>query len=415
MADDDVTKEAASDGRALTLEPPAPVAVVSPDEAAGLVPIEDRDKSALEQRVDSFVAQLVAENPNSPAFGQRVDQLAALGRQEIQRAADHAGRFLGRPVRAIDSETGIGADLTALRRQIEDLDPSTHGDLLTKKRLFGIIPFGNKARAYFDSYQSAQSHISAILARLEDGKDTLLRDNAAIDVERRALWDAMGKLEQMVYMAKLLDRKLEAAANAADDPAQKKAIRESALFYTRQRMTDLLTQMAVTVQGYLALDLVKKNNRELVKGVDRASSTTVAALRTAVTVAQALTSEKLVLDQITALNTTTGNVIAATGKLLKEQTGAIHQQAASATVPVATLQQAFADIYDTMDQIDSFREKALGAMQQTVDALSTEVEKARAYVARADDGDRKAIDAAGDNPLLAIEDKNEDGNAKGQA
>ena len=63
--------------------------------------------------------------------------------------------------------------------------------------------------------------------------------------------------------------------------------------------TDLLTQMAVTVQGYLALDLVKKNNVELVKGVDRASTTTVAALRTAVTVAQAMTNQKLVLEQIT--------------------------------------------------------------------------------------------------------------------
>ena len=89
------------------------------------------------------------------------------------------------------------------------------------------------------------------------------------------------------------------------------------MFYTRQRTTDLLTQMAVTVQGYLALDLVKKNNVELVKGVDRASTTTVSALRTAVTVAQAMTNQKLVLEQITALNTTTANMIESTGELLK--------------------------------------------------------------------------------------------------
>ena len=79
-------------------------------------------------------------------------------------------------------------------------------------------------------------------------------------------------------------------------------MRETALFYVRQRTQDLLTQMAVSVQGYLALDLVKKNNVELVKGVDRASTTTVGALRTAVTVAQAMTNQRLVLGQITALN-----------------------------------------------------------------------------------------------------------------
>src|SRR3546814_21118044 len=87
--------------------------------------------------------------------------------------------------------------------------------------------------------------------------------------------------------------------------------------------------MAVSVQGYLALDLVKKNNVELVKGVDRASTTTVGALRTAVTVAQAMTNQRLVLGQITALNETTSNIIDSTSTLLREQTGQIHQQAAA--------------------------------------------------------------------------------------
>src|SRR3546814_4114994 len=76
-------------------------------------------------------------------------------------------------------------------------------------------------------------------------------------------------------------------------PVKAKILRENALFYARQRTQDLLTQMAVTVQGYLALDLVKKNNVELVKGVDRASTTTVGALKTAITVAQAMTNQKL--------------------------------------------------------------------------------------------------------------------------
>src|SRR3546814_18748975 len=113
--------------------------------------------------------------------------------------------------------------------------------------------------------------------------------------------------------------------------------------------------MAVTVQGYLALDLVKKNNAELVKGVDRASTTTVAALRTAVTVAQALTNQKLVLQQIGALNTTTANMIDSTGELLRTQTGEIHKQAVASTITLETLRSAFQNIYDTMDSIDHFK------------------------------------------------------------
>src|SRR3546814_1073962 len=91
---------------------------------------------------------------------------------------------------------------------------------------------------------------------------------------------------------------------------------------------------------FRSLDLVKKNNVELVKGVDRASTTTVSALRTAVTVAQALTNQKLVLEQITALNTTTANIIDSTGEMLKNQTARIHEQAASSTIPMETLKRA---------------------------------------------------------------------------
>ena len=389
---------------ALTLEAPQPLTVVQPEQAAGLVPLKEEQKTELETKVDAFVEELIALDSNSPEFGKKVDQLTVMGRKEIAEAAGHSNRFLDRPIKAIDADTGIGADLTELRRTVEDLDPGSRGNLTAPRRLFGIIPWGNKLRHYFDSYKSAQTHISVILARLQSGKDELLMDNAAIDVERANLWKTMGRLEQMIHISKALDAKLEekAAELDATEPAKAKAIRETALFYTRQRTTDLLTQMAVTVQGYLALDLVKKNNVELVKGVDRASTTTVSALRTAVTVAQALTNQRLVLDQITALNTTTANVIDSTGNMLKNQTGEIHKQAASATIPLETLQRAFQNIYDTMDTIDRFKLEALGSMKQTVDTLSNEVEKSRGYIARAEGVEQNRI-AGERSPLTALE------------
>jgi len=382
-----------TDEPALVLTPPDPVPTLAPAKAAGLVPVDDTKKTELQTRVGDFIDQLVAQDVNSPEFGKRVDAISNLGAREIREAAGQSNRFLDRPVRAMDQESGVGADLAQLRRTIEDLDPGRQGNLLEPKKLFGMIPFGSKVRDYFDGYKSAQSHIASILKRLQSGKDELLMDNAAIDTERANLWTAMGRLEQMIYLSKEMDAKLEDKANELDhvDPAKAKAIRETAIFYVRQRSQDLLTQMAVTVQGYLALDLVKKNNVELVKGVDRASTTTVGALRTAVTVAQALTNQKLVLEQITALNTTTANIIDSTGKLLRSQTATIHEQAAASTIPVEVLQRAFQNVYDTMDAIDTFKLKALDSMKVTVNTLSSEVEKSRGYIARAEGASQNAV------------------------
>jgi uncharacterized protein YaaN involved in tellurite resistance len=387
----------------LKLDPPDALQPVPAAEAAGLVPLKSEETSELDKRVGQFVDELAGLDANSPEFGKKVDQLTAMGRKEIAEAAGASNRFLDRPVKAIDKDTGIGADLTELRRTVEALDPK---EATKTRKLLGIIPFGNRVDRYFDKYRSSQTHIQKILGSLANGKDELLMDNAAIDTERANLWKTMHKLEQMVHISKTLDQRLEDKANDLDatDPAKAKAIRETALFYTRQRTTDLLTQMAVTVQGYLALDLVKKNNVELVKGVDRASTTTVAALRTAVTVAQAMTNQKLVLEQIGALNTTTAGMIDSTGEMLRTQTGAIHEQAASSTIPLETLQRAFQNIYDTMDQIDQFKLQALGNMKQTVDTLGKEVEKSKGYIARAE-GVNQAKLEGGTSPLTPIEAK----------
>ncbi len=387
----------------LKLDPPEALQPVVPAESSGLVPLKTEETSELDKRVAQFVDELSKLDSNSPEFGKKVDQLTAMGRKEIAEAAGASNRFLDRPVKAIDKDSGIGADLTELRRTVEALDPK---EATKGRKLLGIIPLGNRVNRYFDKYRSSQTHISKILSSLANGKDELLMDNAAIDTERANLWKTMHKLEQMVHISKTLDQRLEDKANELDatEPAKAKAIRETALFYTRQRTTDLLTQMAVTVQGYLALDLVKKNNVELVKGVDRAATTTVAALRTAVTVAQAMTNQKLVLEQIGALNTTTASMIDATGEMLRTQTGAIHEQAATSTIPLETLQRAFQNIYDTMDQIDQFKLQALGNMKQTVETLGKEVEKSQGYIARAEGVNQAKLEGAA-SPLVPIEAK----------
>jgi uncharacterized protein YaaN involved in tellurite resistance len=388
-----------------SLTPPDPVPQVAPEQAIGLVPVTTEQKSKLDTKVDAFVQDLVSADANSPEFGEKVDQITRMGQEQIRAAAAMSNRFLDRPVRAMDGDGSVGTDLAELRRTVEDLDPGRKGKM-TGRKLLGIIPFGNKLKNYFDSYTSAQGHIQSILARLEGGKKELHLDNAAIDTERQKLWAAMGELEQMIHIAKTLDARLEAKALELDssDPAKAKALRESALFYVRQRTQDLLTQMAVSVQGYLALDLVKKNNVELIKGVDRASTTTVGALRTAVTVAQAMTNQKLVLGQITALNQTTSDIIDSTSQLLREQTGQIHEQAASSTIPLETLQRAFQNIYDTMDEVDNFKVRALDSMKKTVETLSSEVEKSKGYIARAEgQAQAQAKVAASEPSLLALD------------
>jgi uncharacterized protein YaaN involved in tellurite resistance len=372
-----------------TLEPPQPVAAVPAPSASGCVRLKSEDVSALDSQVREFIDQVTAHDVHAPEFKSAVERVHSMGNKEIEASASVSNRLLDRPVKAMQSSlfdqgSEIGKGLIDLRRKIEELDPSRQGDLLQPRKLLGILPFGNKVADYFDRYQSSQAHLNAIIESLKRGKDELMRDNAAIEQEKTNLWELMERLEKYIHIGRKLDAELDAKARTLDaaDAEKARVVREEMLFYTRQKVQDLLTQMSVNIQGYLALDVVRKNNLELMKGVDRATTTTVSALRTAVIVAQALTNQKLVLDQIGALHTTTGNLIAGTSRMLRDQGTAIHQQAASSTVDIEKLKQAFQNVYAAMDAIADYKGKALASMQTTVDTLTQEVGKARTYLDR---------------------------------
>ncbi|TDW16009.1 toxic anion resistance protein [Kribbella kalugense] len=385
---------ATAPGLILTAPPPSQAVVAT--SAPSLAPAVDAAAlPGLDDKVDTFLTALMAAEPRSPEFAAKASDVRSMGDVDIRAAADSSNRLLKAPVRALQegglSEgSTVGKTLLELRRTVEDLDPKAASG---PKKLLGMIPFGDKIEDYFRKYQSAQSHLEGILHSLRNGQDELGKDNAALNLEKQNLWDAMTRLNQYVYVAERLDARLSAAIAELEltNPDKAKAFREDVLFYVRQKHQDLLTQLAVSIQNYLAIDIVIKNNIELIKGVDRASTTTVSALRTAVIVAQALGNQKLVLDQITALNTTTSGMIERTSEMLRDNSVAIQQQAASATIGLPQLQAAFANIYATMDAIDTFKVEALDNMAATIGTLETEVTKSRTYLDRVSQQNQQVV------------------------
>ncbi|MDR1265077.1 MAG: toxic anion resistance protein [Propionibacteriaceae bacterium] len=373
----------------LTLDAPGPVVAITETQAPAMAPqVETAQVPLLDERVKTFLDAIDQAKTRSPEFSAQADAVRSMGDADIRRAAETSNRLLNTPVRAL-KEGGlaqgstVGQTLIELRRTIEDLDPGQ--DKSVSRKVFGVIPMGKKLENYFHKYQSSQSHLNAILHALRSGQDELTRDNVALNMEKQNLWQTMGRLNQYVYIAERLDRQV--AAKVAElqfsDPERAKVLNEDVLFYVRQKHQDLLTQLAVSIQSYLAIDIIIKNNIELIKGVDRASTTTMSALRTAVIVASALGNQRLVLDQITALNATTSDMIQRTSEMLKEQSAGIREQAASSTIGLQQLQAAFANIYQTMDTIDQFKAKALESMAQTVGVLEHEIVKSRSYLDRA--------------------------------
>ena len=160
-------------------------------------------------------------------------------------------------------------------------------------------------------------------------------------------------MTDQVALAQALDASVvdKLATEIGPDDPRRQFVEEDILFALRQRTLDLQQQLAVNQQGVLAIEIIIRNNRELVRGVDRALDVTISALQVAVTVALALAHQRIVLDKIEAINTTTSAMIAGTAERLKTQGTQIHQQASSTMLDMEALKGAFADIDAALDEI----------------------------------------------------------------
>jgi len=282
----------------------------------------------------------------------------------------------------------VSKSLADLHREIKDLDPSSLD--FAKEGILSI--FFNPIRRYFEKYNKADEVINDITVSLDKGKETLKNDNITLDIEEDSLRKLTKKLNMELALGIAMDEsiagQIEQAKIIGEDEEKIKFVTEEILFPLRQRIMDMQHMVIVNHQGIVAMEVIKRNNKELIRGVDRAKTVTVTALRTAVMVASALCNQKIVLRKIELLNETTSNIISSTSRMLKEQGTAIQKQATEATVSPEVLKQALHDALAAIEDISTFKQQALPKMQETITKFRELAETGEREIARLESKER---------------------------
>jgi len=306
---------------------------------------------------------------------------------DLQQQSAQRSEMLKQPIATLSKRGDDGGEvanaLVDLKLKVEELDPAQFNfDPGWLSRSLGFIPIiGTPIKRYFSRYESADTVLAAIKGSLEKGQRQLERDNVTLLDDQQLMRSLTFKLEQAIKLGQLIDEELQQKMTRECRPGDDKYrfIEEEILFPLRQRIQDLQQQMIVNQQGFLAIEMIIRNNKELVRGVNRALNVTMSALQVAVTLALALANQKIVLEKVESVNVTTNNLIAGTARRLKEQGAAIHKQAASTMLDVSVLKTAFADIRSALDDVSRFRHEALPKMANTIlelDRMTREQDKA---------------------------------------
>lgn len=357
---------------------------------------EKLENSNLKTQADNNAVAIFDADLNDPSQRENIlKPLDNFGLNEMTRSSQRnkllSTRFVDLNKGSSESEN-IGEKLSELNFQMKNLDPSKVD--FTKKGVLGDI--FNPVRKYFSRYQKAEVAISEIIDSLDHSSQVLQNDNTTLIAEENYLREVTKKLLADIELGKEMDESIEMQIQKAEiggvDPDKISFVKEEVLFPLRQRIMDMQQMIVINQQGIVSLNVIRRNNKELIRGVNRAKTVTVTALRTGVMVASALYDQKLVMDKINILNETTGSIIESTSHMLRDQGAEIQKSSAEAMISPEVLQNSFAEAIAAIDEVSAYKEQALPKMKETIQMFSNMADEGQKVVNKIETGNKDLME-----------------------
>jgi uncharacterized protein YaaN involved in tellurite resistance len=339
-------------------------------------------KQEIMLKVDDTVSKLMAIGERDLTEQRNMAKaVTSLGEQSCRELTQRS-QMLKTPLHTLVNDAsnggGAAASLIALQDQVNAVNPNrVDFSMGTLRRIFSALPFiGTPLANWFAKYQTAEGVINDIVATLRNGEAQLKRDNVTLEDDQIRYREMTFSLEDYIQFGHQLDKKVEESIQLESIEAEKKKyLQEQILFPLRQRIMDLQQTLAVNQQAVVTSEVIIQNNKELIRGVNRAINVTVTALETASVMSIALQHQKKLLDATQAVNNTTNDLLVQTSEQLKTQGVAIQKQASESQLDIQKLKQAFVNIESALQDISSYRQNALPQMAQSIIEMDSLTEK----------------------------------------
>lgn len=324
-----------------------------------------------QDKVEEFVKSLVSTKDTAEGPSLVIDSVGAKEMKDIQVLS----KALNVPIKSMSGSnsptSAISDQLINLKVKVDEINP---GKFDLQPGWFGRVIqkiTGNSAiNKYVTKYEKTSNVIEAIARNLDEGAITLQEQNHIFFDDKKRYMDTAGVLQQKIAILMEADTKVNAMVEAEIDADKKKFLAEEVSFSLKQHIQDLQQTLVVTQQGILALDLLIKNNKELIKGVDRTKKVTITALSIGATIAIGLSDQKRVLDTVTAVNQGTSDLLAENGRLLRAQGAEIQKQSMRTMLQFEKLVSAINDTVAAIEDVETFKQKALPEMSQAIKNLA---------------------------------------------
>ena len=261
--------------------------------------------------------------------------------------------------------------LMDMENKIVELNPAKAGinwdDPLRGGRIFGIkLPFiGDKLQKYIQKTRDASQYIEMVNKELDEGSRIIRESIGEIDLEKQKNLEITMRSNEYLYLNSAIVKKVESrmVENKLNDK-EKELVTEVILYPLEQKKSDLNTQIHVAITSYYGLDVIQKNNKELLRGVQRCQMVALPALNTSITMASALADQKNVHDTVGAINQTAEEMLNNVSTMVSSQSQQIQKSAQSETIKRKSIMDNYKKIEDALKKTSEYRLQAHAALKK---------------------------------------------------
>lgn len=334
---------------------------------------EDKYVDQANSLIDDLLSKTASDIQAQQSYAREVEDLGGA----VQRKLVHKSNLLKEPMGTLmaDLQDGgsIAQDMINLQVQISEIDPNRFNfNMSGFRRLLSKLPgVGTVLSKWLIRFESVQAIVNDIIESLKVGRKRLNRDNITLENDKAEMYKLSQQLQEYVAYGQTLDKELVRRIDSeVSDEQHKTFLQKEVVFPLRQRIIDLQQQQAVNQHSMVTAEAIIQNNKELMRGVDRSLNVTVVAFQTASTLSIALEHQKKVLKGVQAINETTNDLLLKTSEKLRDQGSQIQQQSMSATIDTQVLQESFKNVHEALEQVNTFRVKALPQMSASIEKMS---------------------------------------------
>ncbi len=302
-----------------------------------------------------------------------LDAFALIGRP-LQHRASRSSQMLRQNIRSLaalaETDKPVDSLFTELQQTLATLDPAKQdfsGGFFDRL----LVRLGlrkSPADAWLERLKHADEYLGSALKALANQRIRLKRDNITLIEDSIAFSEVGQGMQSTIRHLKNIESGLLEKLPAIK--AESRQFIENELLYNaRQRIMDLQQQLMVLQQGQVTLEMIRRNNDQLIRGIDRTTHVSANALHAASALALAASRQESILQQLSAASSVVEQMMQGAAGQLADSQQQMDTKTTEIDADLKRLIGHFVEINSALEDISMYREDALPKIAQSVAEL----------------------------------------------